>query len=52
MFPTALSGDLTANIGAQVGDQGTLLMIGVAAGVPLVFYVIEQLVGLVPRKRR
>jgi len=51
-IPSDFGSSLTANIGAQVGDQGTLLMIGVAAGVPLVFYVIEQLVGLVPRKRR
>ena len=51
-IPPNFGSSLTANVSSQAGDQGTLLMIGVAAGVPLVFYVIEQLVGLVPRKRR
>ena len=49
--PTSTAPSLTANVGAQLGDSGTLLVIGVAAGIPLAFYVIHQLIGLLPKSR-
>jgi len=49
--PTSTASGLTANVGDQLGDQGTLLVIGVAAGIPLAFYVIHQLIGLLPKSR-
>lgn len=50
-MPEGFASALTANIGAQVGDQGTLLMICLVAGVPLAFYVMKELIGLLPRNR-
>lgn len=49
--PTSTAPSLTANVGDQLGDAGTLLVIGVAAGIPLAFYVIHQLIGLLPKSR-
>lgn len=49
--PTSTASNLTANVGSQIGDAGTLLVIGVAAGIPLAFYVIHQLIGLLPKSR-
>jgi hypothetical protein len=49
--PTSTAPSLTANVGSQLGDAGTLLVIGVAAGIPLAFYVIHQLIGLLPKSR-
>lgn len=49
--PTSTAPTLLASIGAQIADSGTLLVIGVAAGVPLTFYVIHQLIGLLPKSR-
>ena len=49
--PTSTAPNLTASIGSQIGDAGTLLVIGVAAGIPLAFYVIHQLIGLLPKSR-
>lgn len=49
--PTSTAPTLLASIGAQISDAGTLLVIGVAAGVPLAFYVIHQLIGLFPKSR-
>lgn len=49
--PTSTAPSLTASIGAQIADAGTLLVIGVAAGIPLVFYVIHQVIGLLPKSR-
>jgi len=48
--PTNLTADLSQNTGDQLGDQGTLFVLGVVAGVYIVFYVMRELVGLVPRK--
>jgi hypothetical protein len=48
--PTSTAPSLTANVGDQLGDTGTLAVIGVVAGIYLVFYVISQLISLVPKK--
>jgi hypothetical protein len=49
--PTSTASSLTASVGDQIGDAGTLLVIALAAGIPLAFYVIHQLIGLVPKGR-
>jgi hypothetical protein len=49
--PSSTASALTANVGAQIADAGTLLVVGLAAGIPLAFYVIHQLIGLVPKSR-
>jgi len=49
--PEGFAGALTANVGDQLGDQGTELIIGVAAGVPLAFYVMKELIALMARRR-
>ncbi len=51
VVPTSTAPALTADIGAQFADPGTLLVIGLAAGIPLTFYVIHQLIGLLPKSR-
>ena len=51
VIPTSTAPSLTADIGAQFSDPGTLLVIGLAAGIPLTFYVIDQLIGLLPDNR-
>jgi len=47
--PTSTAPSLTANVGDQLGDPGTLSVIGVIAGIYLVFYVIRQLLSMVPK---
>lgn len=49
--PTSTAPSLTANVGDQLGDAGTLAVIGVVAGIYLVFYVIHQLIGMIPKSR-
>ena len=51
VVPTSTASNLTANVGAQVSDPGTLLVVVAAAGIPLSFYVIHQLIGLIPKAR-
>lgn len=47
--PTSTAPSLTANVGDQLGDTGTLAVIGVIAGIYLVFYVIRQLLSMIPK---
>lgn len=49
--PTSTQSDLTANVSSTVADPGLLLLIILAAGIPLTFYVIHQLIGLIPKSR-
>jgi hypothetical protein len=51
VVPTSTASTLTANVGTQVSDPGTLLVVVLAAGIPLAFYVIHQLIGLIPKSR-
>ena len=46
--PSSTAGTLLANVGAQIGDPGLLAVFAVAAGVPLVFYVIHRVLGMLP----
>jgi hypothetical protein len=50
VVPTSTASSFTANISSQLGDPGTLLVVGLAAGIPLAFYVIKKLIGLIPKK--
>lgn len=40
----------TANISSQLTDPGTLAVVAIAAGIPLAFYVIKKLIGLLPKR--
>jgi len=42
---------LLGNLTSQLGDSGTLIIIAIAAGIPLAFYVIKRLIGLIPKGR-
>jgi hypothetical protein len=51
-MPTDFPNKLTANVSSQLGDLGTLTVLALMAGIPLTFYVIHQLVALMPRRNR
>ena len=42
---------LLANVTSQLGDSGLLIIVAIAAGIPLAFYVIKRLIGLIPKGR-
>ena len=42
---------ILANISSQLADTGTLIVVAIAAGVPLAFYVIRRLIALIPKGR-
>ena len=46
---SGLAASLLANVSSQFADTGTLAVIALAAGIPLAFYVIRRLIGLVPK---
>jgi hypothetical protein len=47
--PTTVS-DLTASLGAQLTDAGTLAVVIFVAAIPLAFYVIRKIIGLIPKR--
>jgi len=49
--PTSTGSSLTAQAAAQFADPGTLTLVVIAAGVPLFFYVVGRLIGLLPKGR-
>ena len=49
--PTSTGGIFLADAGATVSDPGVLEIVGIAVGVPLAFYILSQLIALVPRKK-
>jgi len=54
MFPTVATttgSDLVATVSAAFADPGLLTVIALAAGIPLAFYVIARLIGLIPKGR-
>ena len=51
IFPAVLSAEIAQNVGNQLGDTGTLALLGVIIGVPLAFYVFHKLIGLIPKDR-
>jgi len=40
-----------ANAVATFNDPGTLAVVALAAGIPLAFYVLHQIIGLIPKGR-
>ncbi len=53
MFEVASStaGSLTATITDAFADPGLLLVIVLAAGLPLAFWAIRRVIGLIPKGR-
>lgn len=49
--PSTTASTLLANVSSQISDAGTLAVVALAAGVPLAFYVIKRLIGLIPKGR-
>lgn len=49
--PTSTADSLTATITDAFADPGLLLVIVVAAGLPLAFWAIRRVIGLVPKGR-
>lgn len=42
---------ILANLTSQISDTGTIIIVAIAAGIPLAFYVIRRLIGLIPKGR-
>jgi len=51
VVPTSTVASLQTVAGGQISDAGTLLVVVLAAGVPLAFYIIHKLIGLIPKGR-
>lgn len=49
--PTSTVASLTASLGDQLGDTGLLAVVIFVAAIPLAFYVVRRLIGLIPRGR-
>jgi len=47
--PSSTASSVLANITSQISDPGTLTILALAAGIPLAFYVIKRLIGLLPK---
>jgi hypothetical protein len=47
--PSSTASTLLANVSSQFADTGTLAVVALAAGIPLAFYVIRRLIGLIPK---
>jgi len=52
VLPTSFAPELTANVSAQLANDGIVLLLAIAIGIPLVFYVLNELIGLIPKGRR
>ena len=50
-FATGTAAMFLANAAATAGDPGVLEVVGIAVGIPLAFYILHQLIGLVPKGR-
>jgi hypothetical protein len=50
--PTSSAAAFLANVSSQIADPGTLLVIALAVGIPLTFYVINRLIGLLPKGKK
>lgn len=48
--PMALPGAMSDNASDQLGDAGTLLLLGIVGGVYLLFWVMKEIVHIVPKK--
>jgi len=50
-LPTSTASQLTANITSLFADPGTFSVIVLVAGLPLAFWVVRKLIGLIPKTR-
>jgi len=50
--PTSTVTDLTASVTDTIADPGVLLVLGAAAALPVIFWVIHRIIGLFPKARR
>lgn len=50
-FTGNIEAQILANVSNQLGDTGTLALLGVIIGIPLAFYVFHKLIGLIPKDR-
>ena len=50
--PTSTVDSLTASVTDTLADPGLLLVLGVAAALPVIFWVIHRIIGLFPKARR
>ncbi len=46
--PTSTQSSLTANVTSQLSQPGVLGLILLAVGIPLFFYVVHKVMGLIP----
>jgi len=49
--PTSTPTDVLANVSSTLSDAGFLAVVAIAAAIPLLFYVVKQLIGLIPKSR-
>lgn len=49
--PSGTAAQYTATVGSQFADAGTLEIIALAVGIPLFFYIVHQLMGLLPGRK-
>jgi hypothetical protein len=49
--PSGTAAQYTATVASQFSDGGTLEIIALAVGIPLFFYIVHQLMGLLPKGR-
>jgi hypothetical protein len=49
--PSSTAQSFLAQVSSQLGDVGLLTVAIVAVAIPLTFYIIHQLMGLVPKSR-
>lgn len=51
-YPTSTASSMLAKVSDTLTDNGFLYIIVAAAAIPLVFYVANQLITLIPKKRK
>ena len=50
LFASSTATSLMANVSSFVGDSGVLTIVLVVVAIPLAFYIIRKLIGLIPKK--
>ena len=49
--PTSTATDLLAQVSSTLADPGLLTIAVVAIAIPLTFYVLHRIIGLIPKGR-
>lgn len=47
--PATLGSSFLAKVGSQLADPETLILIAVVIALPLTFWIIKRLIGLIPK---